>query len=270
MTHKSPEQFKRLFKAIYETENFYLVHVDKKAADQIYCEIQSFLKDYSNAFLMRRQNCLWGGYSMVDIELKAIEKAVSMFAGWEFFINLSGQCFPLKPQQQIKQFLAENREANFIDVFDPLDNGRWSNPECRVKQIYFEFRGRVMQIPVNRKMPNDFKWYAGSQWFMINKQFCEYVNSYRAKKFVRFFKYTHIPDESFFQTVIMNSEFKQTVINDNKRSIEWGDKCVKILTSDDCEQLISGNAFFARKFDITKDSLIIDKLENYLSSPSHL
>jgi len=42
MVHRFPEQFKRLFKAIYHPENYYLIHLDKKTSLEIYDDIQDF------------------------------------------------------------------------------------------------------------------------------------------------------------------------------------------------------------------------------------
>ena len=49
LVHRLPRQFKRLFKAIYEPENCYLIHIDKKASDELKEEISLFLKPYPNA-----------------------------------------------------------------------------------------------------------------------------------------------------------------------------------------------------------------------------
>jgi hypothetical protein len=45
----------------------------------------------------------------------------------------------------------------------------------------------------------------------INKEFM--------KNITYFYKNSYIPDEFFFQTVIMNSDFKNTVVNENYRLI---------------------------------------------------
>ena len=67
-------------------------------------------------------------------------------------------------------------------------------------------------------------WYGGSAWFILNRQLCEYVVDTREVREYRwFFKNTEVPVESFFQTVIMNSEHRDTVVNDNKRMITWDD-----------------------------------------------
>lgn len=268
MVHKNLDQFKRLFMAIYVETNTYIIHVDKKSDIDFYTEIEAFVGKFKNTHMMKRFNCRWGGYSMVQIELDAMKIALDIDLAWQYFINLSGQCFPLTSQNKIMEFLSTAGESNFIDIFDPLNNGRWRDPLYRVTDIHIEFRDRVFHTPLKRKFMKDTHWYAGSQWFMVTREFCKYAVSGETRKFRNFFRFAHIPDESFFQTVIMNSNFREKVINDNKRIIEWGNKAVKIWTYDDYQYLLDEGAFFARKFDITKDNRIIDKLEAHLLSYS--
>ena len=54
LVHRFPEQFKRLFKAIYHPENYYLIHLDKKTSLEIYDDIQDFLANFLNAYMLDR------------------------------------------------------------------------------------------------------------------------------------------------------------------------------------------------------------------------
>jgi len=45
---------------------------------------------------VEERKAFWGGYSLVDAELRGIKELLKMSLKWEFFINLSGQDFPLK------------------------------------------------------------------------------------------------------------------------------------------------------------------------------
>jgi hypothetical protein len=40
-------------------------------------------------------------------------------------------------------------------------------------------------------------------------------------RFKAFYRNTMIADEGFFQTVIMNTSYKSTIVNDDKRAIDW-------------------------------------------------
>ena len=70
-----------------------------------------------------------------------------------------------------------------------------------------------------------------------------------------------------------NSPFKDKVINDNKRYIDWSNHKKglnngnpNILEENDFEKIINSNADFARKFDMKTNSKIIDMLDNYLDN----
>lgn len=93
LVHRFPQQFKRLFKAIYYPSNHYLIHIDQKAGETIHAEIQHFLADFPHTYLLKSENVLWGGYSMVQAELNGIKFLLDKKIQWDFFINLSGQDF---------------------------------------------------------------------------------------------------------------------------------------------------------------------------------
>lgn len=61
LVHRYPEQFKRMFKAIYHPLNHYLVHVDKNSGDALSEDIQHFLSNYPNARTLKPEKALWGG-----------------------------------------------------------------------------------------------------------------------------------------------------------------------------------------------------------------
>ena len=73
LVHRLPEQFKRMFKAVYDVENYYLIHIDKKVNEEIGEEIAEFLAPYKNVFIQDSQKVVWGGYSMVQAELDGMK-----------------------------------------------------------------------------------------------------------------------------------------------------------------------------------------------------
>jgi len=286
ITHKNLEQFKRLFRATYARDNLYVVHVDIKSEPEYHRGVSEFVASYPNARIMQSGNCRWGGYSMVDIELKAIQQMIEWDSDWSFFVNLSGQDFPLKTQDNIKSFLKGREDKNFITVFDDEFISRWVNPyplfrpraispnhlnaRTRVERYYWEIphSRRILYLPlIKRDFITGATWYAGWQWCLLNRDFCEYIcHACEVKKYVRFFRHSFIPDESFFQTVIMNSEYRDTVVNDHLRTIIMLPNGVKIFRERDYDLLVSSGGLFARKFDETVDPFIISRLEQRVSA----
>ncbi len=268
LVHRYPHQFKRLFRAIYHPANYYLVHVDRRSGVGLQTEIQDFLSSFTNASLLKSQNTLWGGYSLVDAELRGIEELLKIGSEWEFFINLSGQDFPLKSQAYIQGFLSRNIGNDFIKVA----NQSKIRPETlsRIENYCIEFSNRMLRIPIKRPYLRDTTPYIGNQWMILSRKLCEFVcYSPEIGKFKRFYRHTLIPDEGFFQTVIMNTNYEGTIVNDDKRTIVWVPiGTIKLrprdFTSKDAEFLLASQGLFARKFDETVDAGIFSILESNL------
>jgi len=272
LVHRYPRQFKRLFRAIYHPANYYLVHVDRRSGLGLRTEIQGFLSSFTNASLLESRRILWGGYSIVDAELRGIEELLRISSKWEFFINLSGQDFPLKSQTHIEEFLGGNVGKDFIRVADQSK----FRPETvsRVQNYYVESGNRILRFPIKRLYPQGVTFQIGNQWMISSRKFCEFVcSSLEVKRFKRFYRHSFIADEGFFQTVIMNTSYKGTIVNDDKRTIVWVPiGTIKLRPKDftfkDAEFLLASQGLFARKFDETVDAAILSVLESNLSQPS--
>ncbi|MBK8442866.1 MAG: glycosyl transferase [Sphingobacteriales bacterium] len=271
LVHRFPEQFKRLFKALYHPENHYLIHLDKKASIDIYDDIKDFLTDFPSTYILESENVVWGGYSMVQAELNGMSYLLKLNVEWDFFINLSGQDYPLKSQKVIREYLTQNKGNNFLKIADQL----LVRPETmnRIENHFTETIDGFSDITYKRAYLKDVVPYIGGQWMILTRQCCEFIcNSGEAKKFEDYYKNTLIADESFFQTVLMNTSFDGVLINDDKRAIIWvpdGDIKLrpKTFTEDDVKFLLEGNNLFARKFDDNIDSNIIDNMELFFNQP---
>jgi len=268
LVHRFPEQFKRLFKAIHDPDNHYLIHVDKNSGPELEADIRAFLSAYPNAAVLEGKKALWGGYSLVDAELRGMEKLLEMGANWEFFINLSGQDFPLMTQTRIKAFLARNRGKEFIKVL----NQAQARPETmhRVRKYVVEMRNKIVETLFTRRFLAGATPYIGNQWMMVSRAFCQFVcHDPAADRFKAFYRNTFIADEGFFQTVMMNTLVHGDIVSDDKRMIDWvPDGIIKLrprtYTVDDAAQLTASDDLFARKFDAEVDSGVLDILESHL------
>lgn len=270
LVHRHPGQFKRLFSAIYHPANYYLVHVDRRSGVGLQREIQDFLSSFTNASLLKSQSILWGGYSIVDAELRGIEQLLRISSKWEFFINLSGQDFPLKSQTHIRGFLSRNIGKDFIKVA----NQSKFRPDTlsRIENYITESGDSILNTPIlKRPFLRGVTPYIGNQWMILSLKFCEFVSySPEVERFKRFYRHTFIADEGFFQTVIMNTSYKGTIVNDDKRTIDWVPLgTIKLRPRDftfkDADFLLASQGLFARKFDETVDARILSILEWNLS-----
>nr|WP_314495171.1 beta-1,6-N-acetylglucosaminyltransferase [uncultured Chryseobacterium sp.] len=271
LVHRLPDQFKKLFSAIYDSANFYLIHIDKKAGSEIEEEVSVFLKEYPNVHILDSENVIWGGYSMVQAELDGMKYLLEMNEKWDYFINLSGQDFPLKSQEIIKNFLSENYGNSYIKIADQ----KKIRPETmnRIENYFEESENEISDKTHKRDFMEGVIPYIGGQWMILTRNCCEFlINDEEVKKFEKYYFNTLIADESFFQTVLMNTSFSGTLVDDDKRAIIWipdGDIKLrpKTFTETDLGFLLEGQHLFARKFDDTVDAGIIERIKTYYHQP---
>jgi hypothetical protein len=277
MAHNNPAQIRRLLGAIYHPDNYYILHIDKESDISCHKIAEELQLSYSNVSLLGSQTVIWAGFSVLEVELRAIRKLLEMKSNWDFFINLSGQDFPIKTQKEITSYLAIRKSCNFIEIFDPYKHWHSENPSIRIEGFFIEIpkEKKLLRLAdyLNRSWPfENAKWYGGSQWVILNRLFCEYIiSNKKVFEFEKFFSNTVAPDESFFQTVLMASDFSSSVVNDNKREIYWEGNRPKIYKMEDLQILLNSSNFFARKFDSDVDDKILDELgKNILGNTGFL
>ncbi len=268
LVHRFPAQFKRLFTAIYAPGNQYVVHIDKSSGPGLAAELTSFLEPYQSVSILEPQDALWGGYSLVDAELRGMARLLEMDSRWTHYINLSGQDFPLKSQNYIRQFFDDNPGMQFIRTLDQ----RKERPETlnRLSHIFVEENGKMRATGIARPFLTGDTPFIGTQWKAVTRSFCEHVcHSPEVDRFKDFYRNSFIADEAFFQTVMMNSGDQGSVVNDDLRMIDWvPDGIIKLRPRNydmaDIELLKNSSNLFARKFDAETDTRILSLLESHL------
>jgi Core-2/I-Branching enzyme len=148
LVHRYPKQFQRLFKAIYAPGNQYVIHIDKSSGSALAQDIGDFLKPYQGVHILDPQNALWGGYSLVEAELRGMALLLEVSDSWTHYINLSGQDFPLKSQEYIRQFFAANPGKQFIRAVDQ----REQRPDTmnRISHLFDERDGALKATGIIR------------------------------------------------------------------------------------------------------------------------
>lgn len=107
--------------------------------------------------------------------------------------------------------------------------------------------------------------YGGSQWMTLCRKHAEYVINYHDnhKDIAKFFRHIMLPDETYIQTILMNSPYKGNIINNNYRFIKFSGNTYHPIIFDKThfEELKNHEAFFARKFSENTDTEILDLIE---------
>lgn len=272
--HKNPEQINLLLEALNHPMVDVFVHVDKKSQ-----AIKDKITQRAGVYILPEQQCVdvqWAQYSQVEATLQLLRAAVNR-GGYSHYWLISGQDYPLRPMDNILDFLEANQEANFIecsqikpfnkrnDVYFPnsvIGRKLWQKV---LKNLWiYGTGGWNKTFPIfKRKAPDDFKYWFGSQWWCLNSTTAQWIIDYLNEhtEYEKFFKHSLCSDECFFQTLVMNSPFANTT-KPYLHYIKWekGKSSPRTLTTIDYEELKKTEKIIARKFDIDVDTEIIERL----------
>ncbi|XP_076626070.1 xylosyltransferase oxt isoform X1 [Colletes latitarsis] len=286
---RASRQVKRLISVLYHPTHLFYIHVDARQ-DYLYREMLKVEKSCktNNIKVARgdglRHASIWGGASLLTTFLKSAQQMLAHHHHWDFLVNLSESDFPIKNNMQLVQFLSLNKGMNFVK-----SHGREVQrfiTKQGLDKTFVECETRMWRIG-DRKLPNGIQIDGGSDWVALSRQFVEYVAGSNPDALVtdllKIFKYTLLPAESFFHTVLRNSRFCNTYIDNNLHVTNWkrklGCKCQYKAVVDWCgcspndfkledfsriRNTVDRNLFFARKFEPIIDQRIIDRVEEWL------
>ena len=235
---------------------------------------------------------------MVQATLYLIEEALKSTRSYNYFFLISESCFPIKTPAQISSILSGGGE--FISVEKQVDI---EHPKCLhdtyasqyyqndffflnskfeakdknhylLRRLSLAFLLRINRYSKPRRYPGNFPIYRGSQWWCLSGEAIKYLLRFLKEngKTIRFFRYTHCPDEMFFQTILMNSNFRKKVLPKDANHdcgshyIEWVStkgRQPKVLTEKDYNNIINSKAMFTRKMESKVSQSLIEKLEKY-------
>ena len=116
LMHENVEQAERLLRMIYRPQNFYCVHVDRKASMEIQAAVRAITNCFENVIQPKKQIAVrWAEFTVLEAELACMEALYGMSDKWKYFINLTGRDFPLKTNWELVQILKAYNGANDID-----------------------------------------------------------------------------------------------------------------------------------------------------------
>jgi hypothetical protein len=107
--------------------------------------------------------------------------------------------------------------------------------------------------------------FKGSQWFAASQKAVQIL--LRQTGLVKYYQRSLVPDESFVQTVLLNTP-ELAVCNADLWFTRWQLNAdhPDVLTADDVPDALASGKLFARKFDIGIDALALDRLDNHIGS----
>lgn len=266
--HKNYNQMIKLINHLRVDFDLY-IHIDKKSKLQ--------LDSFDNVRVYKKFKVHHGGFSQIITTLFLMEEAIKN--NYDRYIFISAQDIPLKSNVEIIDFFDKNIDKEFIS-FENIRNsdGLFNEMSYRLNTYNFGFwyrkllnkklRVAISNIPfIKRETPENI--YYGSNWWCLTKEAVLYILEYVEKNndFLNRFNYTWGSDEFFFQSILLESSFKERCVNNCLRYLVWsGGVPITFRLSDYDRIKKEGEGdLFSRKFDEKVDSDIIDKLYKDLS-----
>lgn len=271
----------RLLKKLDSEDNNIYIHIDAKS-DFSDADTEFFKNccTRSKIVFADRYNVTWGGYSQVNAEMRIFELAAR--DNNDYYHIISGVDFPTKPMNEIHAFFEKNNGKEFVEFFSdefmPQVTHRysyyyWLQEKCGRNRSALYYLNKILAkaqeyLRFDRtKKYNNVKFCGGSNWVSVTHNFVTYLLSKEAE-IKKMFSHSICCDEVFLQTILVNSEFSESVYPSNLRSVDWerGDKKLGspyTYTANDYDELVNSDNFFCRKVtDSTPEgAALIDKLE---------
>lgn len=245
-----------------------VIHVDKSVPRKDYDDLVSDLNDLNDVIFCERHKCEWGRWSLVAASQTASEMMLANFPNIRHVYLASGSCLPLRPVNELVDYLAARPKTDFIEsattndvpwTVGGLDKERftlrfpfsWKHNrrafDRYVKlQRFFKFK---------RRIPAGLVPHMGSQWWCLTRQTLSAIlEDPDRDKYDRYFKRVWIPDESYYQTL---SRIYSTNIESRSLTLSKFDFQGKphIFYDDHLQLLRRSDCFVARKIWADADKL---------------
>jgi hypothetical protein len=275
--YKLPDQLTRLVRRLdTETASFF-VHVDRKTDDATYRRMAEPLSGLDNVHLLERHRCHYGGFGHVEATVKGIRELFRRGIPFDHVLLLTGQDYPIASNRRIGAFFREHEGLSFMTHF-PLPSDEWQGGGMdRIESWHVRFGSHYYRIPggsgrLGRRFPAGLRPFGGSAYWCLSRECTEVVHEFLedTPSYVRFFRFVNVPDEIFFQTILLNSPLRDAVLNDDLRHLEWRRPEVAggpaVLGRPDFERIMGSGKLFARKFDTSQDAEILDLIDEAIGA----
>ncbi|XP_052811889.1 beta-1,3-galactosyl-O-glycosyl-glycoprotein beta-1,6-N-acetylglucosaminyltransferase-like [Mya arenaria] len=186
LIHTEVKQAETLLRAIYRPQNLYCIHVDTKSSAAFYEEIHAISSCFDNVFLSsQRFDVKWGTMSVLEPEIECMKDLWNKSVSWKYFINLTGQEFPLRTNFELVKILKAYNGAN--DIY------------ATVKRVNTE------RLSSAGPAPHNIRPSKGAVHIAASRGYVDYLlHDQRAKDLLEWTRKTDIPDETYFSTLNSN------------------------------------------------------------------
>jgi hypothetical protein len=163
-----------------------------------------------------RHSCRWGTWGLVAATQTAAEMMLREFPGVQHVYLASGSCLPLRPVEELVQYLNARPRTDFIESVTTRDVG-WTIGGLDIERftLRFPFSWRThrkafdiyvklqRRLGLRRRIPSDIVPHLGSQWWCLTRRTLSAIlEDPERRRYDTYFRHVWIPDESYFQTLV--------------------------------------------------------------------
>lgn len=293
IAHNNWNQLKRMIETLDSDLCDFYIHVNSNVDMPKSIDFSESTRR-SKVFFTPRVPIVWGKYGICNASLVALNASYQNGGGYDYYHLLTGSDIPLCSMKELDSFFEANIfnnpsgqiKTNYISAGKPNTRmalrvkcynsfiSHWSDANRFTRKLATSSNTLLCYIQrfagIDRLKNSGVDLYCGSSWWSITHEFAEYYLSKSDWAMKQFGRATFAADEFVPQTVIMNSEFRDSRyepkkgIHTNLRLLDFdagnGYGSPKVWTIDDKEILTSTKDLFARKFDQNIDNEIIEFL----------
>jgi len=192
-----------------------VLHVDRAVPRETHDAFVAALSDIADLRFAPRHRCEWGMWGLVAATQDASEIMLHAFSDVRHVYLASGSCLPLRPVQELMDYLDARPQTDFIEsattaevpwTIGGLDAERFTLrfpfSWRRNRFLFDKYVALQRALGFRRRVPNGLVPHMGSQWWCLTRQTLSAVlQDPERPAYDRYFKRVWIPDESYFQTL---------------------------------------------------------------------
>ncbi|WP_027257049.1 beta-1,6-N-acetylglucosaminyltransferase [Leisingera aquimarina] len=193
-----------------------VLHVDRNVGHQAFTRFKDALANDPLVRFSARHRCEWGTWGIVAASQSASEVMLAEFPQVRHVYLASGSCLPLRPVQELIDYLAARPRTDFIEsattadvpwIVGGLSHERFTLrfPFSWKKHRYLFDRYVDLQrrLRIRRRIPPGLVPHMGSQWWCLTRQTLSAIlEDPERPVYDAYFRKVWIPDESYFQTLV--------------------------------------------------------------------
>src|SRR6476661_1904253 len=268
LSHRAPRQVERLTERLSDTRSaITVIHHDAKST-----ELPSLPAGARAMLVPDPLSIAWGTISLtrpIGHCLRWIRDEVPDFS---WIVVISAEDYPVMHPAAIEAELdALEADASmrweFVPPFPRRRNTDWQRGTSRrYNRRFFPGTHRPSPVPRLAHIVDGVGTFAGTTWWQMRRRAVDVVladtplNALLERKFEHLF----VPDEAYFQTVLMNAPIGLRIDNRDRRFIRFektgGSAHPERLTIADADAILASDAFFVRKVGPESESLL-DRLD---------